>query len=170
MRLPTRTAYSYCCTHTWSLRVTALIEGANEIAGTPCYIAPDVLGDEGPNEAVDWWSFGIILYELLFGKTPFGIGLSTVLYTALVHHHTLQLIHHHTLHSYTTTHCTHTPPHTALIHCTHTLYSYTTTHCNSYTTTHCTHTGGGNFRGHPRRRVEVPRPRQTRYNTILTIH
>merc|ERR1712094_78685 len=33
-------------------------EGANEIAGTPCYIAPDVLGDDGPAEAVDWWSFG----------------------------------------------------------------------------------------------------------------
>jgi serine/threonine protein kinase len=53
-------------------------EGANEIAGTPCYIAPDVLGDEGPNEAVDWWSFGIILYELLFGTTPFGVGMATV--------------------------------------------------------------------------------------------
>jgi serine/threonine protein kinase len=36
-------------------------EGQNEIAGTPCYIAPDVLGDEPPDEAVDWWSLGIIL-------------------------------------------------------------------------------------------------------------
>ena len=54
-------------------------EGKTEIAGTPCYIPPDVLLDEGePEEASDWWSFGIILYELLCGAPPFGAGRTTI--------------------------------------------------------------------------------------------
>jgi serine/threonine protein kinase len=53
-------------------------EGMNEIAGTPCYICPDVLGDDPPTAGCDWWSYGVIVYELLFGKTPFGQGMMTV--------------------------------------------------------------------------------------------
>ena len=39
--------------------------------GTPDYIAPDILTKEGYSYAVDWWSLGIITYEMLVGKTPF---------------------------------------------------------------------------------------------------
>ncbi|TYG72134.1 hypothetical protein ES288_D05G455500v1 [Gossypium darwinii] len=39
--------------------------------GTHEYLAPEIIKGEGHGSAVDWWTFGIFLYELLFRKTPF---------------------------------------------------------------------------------------------------
>lgn len=39
--------------------------------GTEEYLAPEVIGTEGHSSEVDWWCFGILIYELLFGTTPF---------------------------------------------------------------------------------------------------
>eukprot|EP00003_Mantamonas_plastica_P013915 TRINITY_DN2417_c0_g1_i7.p1 TRINITY_DN2417_c0_g1~~TRINITY_DN2417_c0_g1_i7.p1 ORF type:complete len:2226 (+),score=601.07 TRINITY_DN2417_c0_g1_i7:71-6748(+) len=39
--------------------------------GTPDYLAPEILMGTGHGQAVDWWSVGIILYELLVGLPPF---------------------------------------------------------------------------------------------------
>lgn len=33
--------------------------------------APEVLTRHGYRGEVDWWSMGVVLYELLFGKRPF---------------------------------------------------------------------------------------------------
>lgn len=39
--------------------------------GTPDYIAPEVFGQQGYDECVDWWSVGVILFEMLVGYPPF---------------------------------------------------------------------------------------------------
>jgi len=39
--------------------------------GTPEYLAPEVLKQEGHGKAVDWWSFGTLLYEMMTGLPPF---------------------------------------------------------------------------------------------------
>ncbi|KAJ3413920.1 hypothetical protein HDV05_007288 [Chytridiales sp. JEL 0842] len=41
------------------------------VAGSMAYMAPEVLSKAGYFSAVDWWSLGVVLYELLFGKRPF---------------------------------------------------------------------------------------------------
>ena len=44
---------------------------AYSTVGTPDYIAPEVFGQAGYNETVDWWSVGAILFEMLVGYPPF---------------------------------------------------------------------------------------------------
>lgn len=44
---------------------------AYSTVGTPDYIAPEVFGQGGYNESVDWWSVGVILFEMLVGYPPF---------------------------------------------------------------------------------------------------
>ncbi|BBN20774.1 protein-serine/threonine kinase [Marchantia polymorpha subsp. ruderalis] len=39
--------------------------------GTHEYLAPEIIAGDGHGSAVDWWTFGIFLYELLYGRTPF---------------------------------------------------------------------------------------------------
>jgi serine/threonine kinase 38 len=44
---------------------------AYSTVGTPDYIAPEVFGQAGYNETVDWWSIGAILFEMMVGYPPF---------------------------------------------------------------------------------------------------
>ena len=46
-------------------------EHAFSQVGTPNYIAPEVLQDHSYSESCDWWSVGVILFEMLVGYPPF---------------------------------------------------------------------------------------------------
>ncbi|XP_067009219.2 cAMP-dependent protein kinase catalytic subunit 1-like [Anabrus simplex] len=41
------------------------------LCGTPEYIAPEIILSKGYGKSVDWWSFGVLLYEMTAGYPPF---------------------------------------------------------------------------------------------------
>ena len=57
------------CDFGWAKELT--LENRSTFCGTVEYMAPEIVGSENYDYGVDIWSLGILLYELLYGHSPF---------------------------------------------------------------------------------------------------
>lgn len=44
---------------------------AFSVCGTPEYLAPEILLKQGHGKAVDWWTLGCIIFEMVTGMPPY---------------------------------------------------------------------------------------------------
>ncbi|KAF0891747.1 hypothetical protein E2562_010944 [Oryza meyeriana var. granulata] len=57
---------------------------SNSFVGTEDYVAPEIIAGSGHDFAVDWWGLGVVLYEMLYGRTPFrGLNRKETFYRVL---------------------------------------------------------------------------------------
>ncbi|XP_020571518.1 probable serine/threonine protein kinase IRE4 [Phalaenopsis equestris] len=66
-------------------------ESQGSAVGTPDYLAPEILLGAGHDYAADWWSVGVILFELITGIPPFTARLPEVILISFLHLRTFML-------------------------------------------------------------------------------
>lgn len=54
--------------------------------GTPDYIAPEIILYQPYGKSVDWWAYGVLLYEMLVGQPPFDGEDEEELFAAITDH------------------------------------------------------------------------------------
>lgn len=54
--------------------------------GTPDYISPEIILYQPYGKSVDWWAYGVLLYEMLVGQPPFDGEDEEELFAAITDH------------------------------------------------------------------------------------
>jgi len=54
------------------------------LCGTPHYLAPEMITSQGHGFAVDWWAFGVLVYEMLVGTPPFNAESELAIYQQII--------------------------------------------------------------------------------------
>ena len=57
----------------------------NTLCGTAQYLAPEVILKRGYNKMVDWWGFGILIYEMAVGAPPYNNRSNHIIMNDIVH-------------------------------------------------------------------------------------
>jgi serine/threonine protein kinase len=63
---------------------TKILKLHRSFCGTPDYIAWEIVNNKEYNESVDWWSLGVLIFELCSGKTPFRARTSDQIYRNII--------------------------------------------------------------------------------------